>query len=134
MVGPVGTGKTSIAACIARSAVQLGVTVAWRYLPGLMDEMEQANRAVRAAAVDRCVKARLLVLDDFGVDVLAPWQIGLLDRIVEGRYSRRRSIVWTTNMDPSILKQDQGLARTVSRLKQTTRMMAISGPDRRERE
>ena len=66
------------------------------------------------------------------MDVLAPWQIGLLDRIVEGRYNRRLSIVWTTNMDPAILKQDEALARTVSRLKQTTRVMAISGPDRRE--
>lgn len=131
LVGPVGTGKTSVAACIAREAVRLDVTVAWRYLPGLMDEMEQANRAVRAAAVDKCIRARLLVLDDFGVDVLAPWQIGLLDRIVEGRYSRRRSILWTTNMDPAMMSQDQALARTVSRLKQTTRILAISGKDRR---
>lgn len=144
LMGPVGTGKSSIAACIARDALQIGrgdevpvlhlgqPTVRWEYVPTMLDNLEKGDRI---AVEERQYRPSLLVWDDFGVDKLAPWQYGYLDRIVEWRYARRLSMVITTNVKPADLEKDVELGRMLSRWRQMCDWLVVAdGGDRRRPE
>lgn len=136
IAGPVGTGKSSIAALICREVLALrdpAFSVRWEYFPAMLDELE--TRQTRMAVQHRQVHKGLVVWDDFGVDRLAEWQIPLLDRIVERRYAANRAMIVTTNVDPALLAADVGLARITSRWRQRNGpALHVHGPDRRRRE
>ena len=91
LLGPVGTGKSSSAALICAAAVHARLTVRWFYVPDLVPLL--ADRDTVAHNMRLCTQADLLVWDDFGVEGLRDWQIGLLDRVVEARYRRDRPMV-----------------------------------------
>src|SRR6478609_458052 len=71
LLGPVGTGKSSAAACIAREVLQLEQrgTVRWEYFPSMLDELE--TREGRLRVQDRQRQLGLVVWDDVGVEKLA---------------------------------------------------------------
>jgi DNA replication protein DnaC len=130
--GPVGTGKSSAAACIAREVLKLPRrgSVRWEYFPSMLDELETREGRIRVQQR----QAGLVVWDDVGVDKLAEWHFGFIDRIVERRYSMHQSMLITTNMDPADIAADKAWARTWSRWRQTTEPIWITGQDRRRPE
>lgn len=71
ITGPTGTGKTWLSCALAREAIRKGHSVIYTRLTRLLEEMEVAHAdgslpALRA----RLAKARLLILDDWGVSPL----------------------------------------------------------------
>jgi len=128
--GPTGTGKSSLAALIARETALAGLRVRWEYVPTMIDTME-FGKAERLAVEERQRTAGLVVWDDFGVDELADWQIGFIDRIVEQRYGSGRSMIITTNTPFAELKADLRLGRIMSRWRQRNLGLTINGEDRR---
>jgi DNA replication protein DnaC len=132
IAGPVGTGKSSIAACIARDTLAMGKSARWEYVPDMLDELTDGR--LRIAVEGRQIAADVLVWDDFGVGKLADWQIPLLDRVVERRYSRRKSMIITTNEQVSSIVSDPALARIVDRWKQTNKVLVIDRASRRREE
>jgi DNA replication protein DnaC len=137
--GPVGTGKSSLAAVIAMEALQVPLfpgaadfhTVRWEYVPRMLDELIGGNRIEVQTRQER---PGLLVWDDFGVGQLADWMVPYLDRIVETRYRNRRSMIVTTNIDPALLAGDPALARIMSRWRQSLKRLDVVGKDRRRPE
>lgn len=130
VAGPVGTGKSSLAALLSKTAIQFGFTVRWEYVPKMLDEAQARDTGSFVKHRQRIVD--LLVWDDFGVQALAPWEISLLDRIVESRYSRKRSMIVTSNIDPSVYKDDPALSRFVDRWRETLRILHVGGESKRE--
>lgn len=94
--GPVGTGKSSTAALLAAAAIRKGKSVKWAYVPDLCDRMldQYRRQSVRAEHT----LPDVLVLDDFGVRPFTNFEIGMLDQIVEKRYSGRKTMIVTTNL------------------------------------
>lgn len=127
--GSVGTGKSSVAALIAKEVLAGGFTARWEYVPTMVDEI--GDRQSRMAAYRRQVTPSLLVWDDWGVTNLAEWQIGLLDRIVERRYSRKMPMVVTTNLTGADLRADEALQRMVDRWNQVMTGWTIDGKSQR---
>lgn len=117
--GPTGTGKSSAAALVARETLLAKKTVAWRYVPDLLDSLT-ANPRERNAEIKRTSAVDVLILDDFGVRDMADWEIGYLDQIVEARYRIRKPIVVTTNFTTEQLMGDQRLGRMVDRWRERT--------------
>lgn len=129
LVGPIGTGKSSAAALVAKSVVMAGKTVRWCYVPDLLAELRdnaQARQLVKLSSA-----ADLLIWDDFGVAGLAEWQIGLLDRIVEKRYQNGKPMVVTTNMS-KISLSDPSLSRLNDRWSERRYVVTISGESMRK--
>lgn len=128
IMGPTGTGKSSLAGLMAREALMAELSVRWSYVPDLIGMLRDPYR--REEEIRSQKIPDLLVWDDFAVGGLQPFEIGLLDRIVEGRYSRRRAMIITTNLSKQAL-QDPALARMVDRWREQNRGVSITGESMR---
>jgi DNA replication protein DnaC len=116
-MGPVGTGKTTLAMLVSKTALGAGRSVAIYSLPRLLNEIRDTHRGDRSHLdlLDRLTAVDLLHIDDVGAERTTDWVLEELYSIVNGRYEERRAMVITTNLDPEALAGQIG-QRTVSRL------------------
>jgi DNA replication protein DnaC len=132
-MGPVGTGKTTLAMLVSKAALRAGRAVAIYSLPRLLNEIRDTHRAERSHVelLDRLIAVDLLHIDDVGAERTTDWVLEELYSIVNGRYEDQRSIVLTTNiLDREALCQ-QITDRTVSRLTEMCDELPLLGHDRR---
>jgi DNA replication protein DnaC len=117
IMGDVGTGKTVLAMLVSKAALDAGRTVAIYSLPRLMSMIRKAIEEEQGVVglLDRLAAVDLLHVDDVGAENPTDWTLEQLYSIVNARYEDCRSIVMTTNLDPSQLAEQIG-ERTVSRL------------------
>lgn len=132
-MGPVGTGKTTLAMLVSKAALEAGRSVAIYSLPRLLNEIRDIHRAERSHIdlLDRLTAVDLLHVDDVGAERTNEWVLEELYSIVNSRYEEQRSIVITTNIDDHDALCEQIGARTVSRLTEMCQEMPLSGEDRR---
>src|SRR6202011_5285052 len=132
-MGPVGTGKTTLAMLVSKAALKAGRSVAIYSLPRLLNEVRDAHRAERSHVdlLDRLTAVDLLHLDDVGAERSTDWVLEELYSIVNARYEDRRSMVITTNLDDRQALCDQITERTVSRLTEMCDELPLLGHDRR---
>jgi DNA replication protein DnaC len=89
ITGPCGVGKTWLGCALAQAACRDGVTVVYKRMPRLFEELEMAHGDGRFPRLFRSItKAQLLILDDWGPDRLTATQRRDLMEIVEERYGR----------------------------------------------
>jgi DNA replication protein DnaC len=118
--GDVGTGKTSLAMLISKEASAAGRSVAVYSLPKLLARIRRTYDSDRSDLsyldfVERLTSVDLLHLDDVGAEKRTDWVLEQLYAIVNERYESQRSVLVTSNLDESKLKDQIG-ERTVSRL------------------
>jgi DNA replication protein DnaC len=132
-MGPVGTGKTTLAMLVSKAALAEGRSVAIYSLPRLLNEIRDTYRQERSHVelLDRLIAVDLLHIDDVGAERSNDWVLEELYSIVNGRYEDQRSMVITTNIDDREALCEQITARTVSRLTEMCDEMPVEGPDRR---
>jgi DNA replication protein DnaC len=132
-MGPVGTGKTTLAMLVSKAALKAGRSVAIYSLPRLLNEIRDTHRAERShvALLDRLTAVDLLHIDDVGAERTTDWVLEELYSIVNGRYEDQRSIVITTNIDDRDALCTQISERTVSRLTEMCDELPVTGHDRR---
>ena len=94
ITGPCGVGKTWLACALAQAACRDGVTVLYKRLPRLFDELELAHGDGRFPRLFRSLtKVDLLILDDWGPDRLNASQRRDLMEIVEDRYGAGSTLI-----------------------------------------
>jgi len=132
-MGPVGTGKTTLAMLVSKTALEAGRTVAIYSLPRLLNEIRDTYRAERShiALLDRLRAVDLLHVDDVGAERSNDWVLEELYSIVNARYEEQRSMVITTNILDREALCEQIHERTVSRLTEMCAELPLLGPDRR---
>jgi DNA replication protein DnaC len=131
-VGPVGTGKTTLAMLVSKEAIRAGRSVAIYSLPRLLNEIRDTHRADRSHVdlLNRLTAVDLLHIDDVGAERTTDWVLEELYSIVNARYEDARSMVITTNLDYDELCT-QISARTASRLAEMCDQLPLDGADRR---
>ena len=132
-MGPVGTGKTTLAMLVSKSALSAGRSVAIYSLPRLLNEIRDTHRAERSHVelLDRLIAVDLLHIDDVGAERSTDWVLEELYSIVNGRYEDQRSIVITMNLTDRDALCEQITDRTVSRLTEMCDELPVGGHDRR---
>jgi len=132
-MGPVGTGKTTLAMLVSKAAAKAGRSVAIYSLPRLLNEIRDTHRAERSHVdlLDRLTAVDLLHIDDVGAERTTDWVLEELYSIVNSRYEDEKSIVITTNITDREELQAQITARTVSRLTEMCDELFVRGEDRR---
>ena len=132
-MGPVGTGKTTLAMLVSKAALSAGRSVAIYSLPRLLNEIRDTHRAERSHVelLDRLTSVDLLHIDDVGAERTTDWVLEELYSIVNGRYEDQRSIVITTNITDRDALCEQITERTVSRLTEMCDELPVHGHDRR---
>ncbi len=134
--GDVGTGKTSLAMLVSRTALEADRSVAIYSVPRLLAEIkdtyERDSSESYIQLFRRLCAVDLLHLDDLGAERSTEWVLEQLYSIVNERWQDQRSIVVTTNItDLGELREQVG-PRTVSRLAEICGdPIPIMGPDRR---
>ena len=132
-MGPVGTGKTTLAMLVSKAALRTGRSVAIYSLPRLLNEIRDTHRAERSHVdlLDRLIAVDLLHIDDVGAERTTDWVLEELYSIVNGRYEDQRSVVITTNIFDRDRLCEQITERTVSRLTEMCDELPVAGHDRR---
>jgi DNA replication protein DnaC len=132
-MGPVGTGKTTLAMLVSQAASDAGRSVAIYSLPRLLNEIRDTHRAERSHVdlLDRLTAVDLLHIDDVGAERTTDWVLEELYSIVNSRYEDKRSIVITTNILDREALCEQITERTVSRLTEMCDELPLLGHDRR---
>jgi DNA replication protein DnaC len=132
-MGPVGTGKTTLAMLVAKAAVKASRSVAVYSLPRLLNEIRDTYRAERSHVdlLDRLTAVDLLHIDDVGAERTNDWVLEELYSIVNARYEDQRSMVITTNILDREALCEQIHERTVSRLTEMCDELPLLGEDRR---
>jgi len=132
--GDVGTGKTTLAMLISKTALDAGRTVAIYSLPRLLSLLRESMDSETGLVefLDRLAAVDLLHIDDLGAENRTDWVLEQLYSIVNARYEAERAIVATTNLElPTELAEHLG-ARTVSRLAEICGdPIPLYGPDSR---
>jgi DNA replication protein DnaC len=117
--GDVGTGKTTLAMLISKTAMEAGRTVAIYSLPRLLgllrDSYDDSTDYTLTDLIDRLCAVDMLHIDDVGAEQTSPWVLEQLYTIVNTRYEDGRAIVLTTNLRRDELGDQIG-DRTVSRI------------------
>jgi DNA replication protein DnaC len=126
-MGDIGTGKTTLAMLISKSAIDAGRSVAIYSMPKLLTRIRRTYEGepggdTYSQFFDRLTSVDLLHIDDLGAERHTEWVLEQLYSIVNERYESRRAIMFTTNVAAggieSRLKEieEQIGARTLSRL------------------
>ncbi len=94
ITGPCGVGKTWLACALAQAACRDGITVLYKRMPRLFDELELAHGDGRFPRLFKnLTKTQLLILDDWGPDRLDASQRRDLMEIVEDRYDAGSTLI-----------------------------------------
>jgi DNA replication protein DnaC len=132
--GSVGTGKTTLAMLVSRSALDAGRSVAIYSLPRLLAEIRATFEADSEGSyvdfLDRLAVVDLLHIDDVGAERTSDWVLEQLYAIVNARYEDERSVIITTNLERDQLVE-QIRERTVSRLEEMCTLVPLYGEDAR---
>jgi DNA replication protein DnaC len=108
--GDVGTGKTSLAMLVSKSALDAGRSVAIYSLPRLLAILRESmsGEGGLLALIDRLSAVDLLHIDDLGAENPTDWVQEQLYSIVNARYEANRAIIATTNLGPDDLSDRLG--------------------------
>ena len=135
IMGPVGTGKTTLAMLVSKHALEAGRSVAIYSVPRLLGEIRRTYdgeaRRSDLELLDRLAAVDLLHLDDLGAERTSEWVLEQLYSIINARYEDGRSLIVTTNVGVDDLGKQIG-ERTVSRLAEMCEAIMLQGDDQRQ--
>jgi DNA replication protein DnaC len=133
--GETGTGKTTLAMLVSKTALQRGKSVAIYSLPKLLARIRRTYDSEPGgdsylSLFDKLTSVDLLHIDDLGAEKRSDWVLEQLYALINERYETERSMLVTTNLEHDELKDQIG-PRTVSRLSEICDMVPLFGGDRR---
>lgn len=100
LTGPTGIGKSYLACALGHKACRDGFTVIYRRASRLFDELAQARGdGTYHVVLRRFAKAQVLILDDFGLEILGVRERKELLEVLEDRYGVSSTII-TSQLDP----------------------------------
>jgi DNA replication protein DnaC len=131
-MGPVGTGKTTLAMLVTKSALEAGRSAARYSLPGLLSQIRKTfDTGSHNDLLERLTAVDLLHIDDIGAEQTTPWVLEELYSIINSRYEEQRSMLVTTNIQDRQMLCEQITERTVSRLTEMCEELPVLGHDHR---
>jgi DNA replication protein DnaC len=100
--GKTGTGKSTLAMLISKTAIEADHTVAIYSLPRLLSLLRETFRDdaqfTLSQLIDMLCSVDLLHIDDVGAEQPSPWVLEQLYTVVNTRYEDKRSLILTTNL------------------------------------
>ncbi|QSX75745.1 ATP-binding protein [Lysobacter arenosi] len=134
LIGGPGTGKTHLALAALRALTEREIpcfyATAASMLAGIKDHYGQrGGERLQAAAFDHLHRVRLLIIDELDVG-LSEHDIGLLFRVVDGRYADLMPMVLISNRPLEQLEKSLG-QRLMDRLRDCAVTVAFAWPSYR---
>ena len=109
--GPVGTGKSFIAGCIANALLDRGVPVMMTNFARLLNRLTDMYAGDRNAYIDSFNSFPLLIIDDLGVERNSEFAREQVFSVIDSRYRSQLPMIVTTNLTPKEMKNPADLSR-----------------------
>lgn len=125
--GPVGSGKTFLAASIANELMDAGLQVLFLVVPDLLDELRSTYKS-EVNEMDLLDSARtipILILDDLGAHNYTDWTRNRIYSIINYRMNESLPTIITSNLSLDEMEKHIGL-RTTSRIIQASRIFRLT--------
>lgn len=132
LYGPVGTGKTYAAACIANALVDRGRACLMTNFMRIINTLSGLHDG-RQEYIDRMADADLLVIDDLAAERDTEYAGEIVYNVIDTRYRSGRPVIITANLTADELKHPDNIrkSRIYSRLYEMTLPVECDGADRR---
>jgi len=138
LYGSAGTGKTTLAMLVSKTALEARRSVAIYSLPKLLARIRrtydaEAGEQSYSELFERLTSVDLLHIDDLGAEQRTEWVLEQLYSLINERYEAGRSLIVTTNLDEEALRESMGQMgdRIVSRLAEMCDPLPLYGTDQR---
>ncbi len=131
LMGNSGTGKTHLATSLGLCACQQGKNVRFFTAAGLINQLIEAQAALRLSQVQRnLAKLDLLIIDEIGYVPFSERGAELFFQVVTNAYERQ-PIIMTTNLDftkwPQVFHSEQLTGALLDRLTHHAHILTMNG-------
>lgn len=130
--GPVGTGKTYTAACIANALFSCGVPVIMTSFNEILKKIADKDQSENQLFT-RLNAARLLILDDLGAERSTSYALEKVYDVIDGRVRIGKPMILTTNLtaEEIIAPKEIAYDRIYNRILEVCVRVNIPGSSRR---
>lgn len=111
LYGPVGTGKSYTAACIANALLDKGISVVMTSFVKILQEI-QSGSMDEGSYIKRLDNARLLIIDDLGAERNTDYALEKVYNVVDSRVRSNKPMILTTNLTLDYMKDPQDIRYT----------------------
>ena len=117
LVGGTGLGKTHLSTALAKTVIDRGFDVLYVTSVGMIGDFESKRFGNGEGARDtsRYYDAQLLIIDDFGTEVVNQFTVSCMYDVINARINNRKSTIINTNLSHKEVEQKYG-ERIASRL------------------
>lgn len=135
LYGPVGTGKTYYAACIANRLIEKGYRVKMTNFARIANQL-QGTFEGKDRVLDDLNDCHLLIIDDLGAERKTEYMQEIVFNIIDSRYRSGYPFIITTNLTADEIKKPQevSFARIYDRILERCFPVEVTGASRRRQE
>ncbi|MCI7146939.1 MAG: ATP-binding protein, partial [Firmicutes bacterium] len=133
LMGPVGTGKSFFAGCIANALMEQGIAVMMTNFSRILNELTKPY-ADKNEFISHLVYYPLLIIDDLGIERNSEFALEMIYNIIDRRYCIKKPLIVTTNLsyqDMTRTDLDMDHQRIYSRLMEMCLPIIYQGQDQR---
>lgn len=136
IMGPVGTGKSFFAGCIANALMEQGISVMMTNFSRILNELTKPY-ADKNQIISNLVSYPLLIIDDLGIERNSEFALEMIYNVIDRRYCIKKPLIVTTNLsyqDMTRSDLDMEHQRIYSRLMEMCLPVIYKGSDQRMQE
>ena len=111
LMGPVGTGKSFFAGCVANRLMEQGIPVMMTNFSRILNTLTGIYSDDRNQFIDSFNKYSLLIIDDLGIERSSEFALEQVFNVIDSRYRSKKPLIVTTNLTLDELKHPKDLAR-----------------------
>lgn len=136
LTGPVGTGKSFFAGCIANALLEKGERVMMTNFSRILNELTN-YQADKNRIVQELADYPLLIIDDLGIERSSEFALEQIYNVIDSRYCKMKPLIVTTNLGLGEMKDerlDPAHKRIYSRIFEMCVPVYCGGTDKRKAE
>lgn len=109
LMGGTGLGKTHLSSAVARVVIDRGYDVCYTTAVGLLSDYEydlfKSSRGDTVTELDRYGDCDLLIIDDFGTEVVNQFTVSVIYNLINTRLNRAKSTMVSTNLTQKEIRE-----------------------------
>ncbi|MBR0462698.1 MAG: ATP-binding protein [Erysipelotrichaceae bacterium] len=136
LVGPVGTGKTFFAGCVANALLDQAVPVLMTNFSKILNSLGGMFSEDRNKYINSLNEFDLLIIDDLGIERSTDFALEQVYSVVDARYRSGKPMIFTTNLSVTDMKKaasdDIRFSRIYDRILEVCQPILFAGKNYRK--